>query len=92
VRVNDYKIKAGAYLTWANLTGAFGIVRLPVGDPRGYDAVAGWHESGWMVSAGCRWFTVEEARKHWGDDYEGFRSIADRYRYALDWLEKQPTS
>lgn len=74
----------------ANPCGAIGIHRLPVGDPRGYDAVAAWRDDkGWMVAAGCRWFTVAEARKHWGEGYKGDRAIGDRYLYALDWLDKQ---
>ena len=81
----------GVNLYGANLRGANHIHRLPVGDPRGYDAVAVWHGTkGWMIVAGCRWLTVDKAKSHWGDEYED-RSIGDRYLYALEWLSKQET-
>jgi len=25
---------------------------------------------GWMVKAGCRWFTLDQAREHWSEDYD----------------------
>ena len=78
----------GAKLQGANLQGACGIERLPVGDPRGYDPVAVIHPGGWMISAGCRWLTHNEAVEHWGDGYACDRRIADRYLYALKWLKE----
>lgn len=38
-------------------------------DPRGYRpyAVRSTHfEGGWLITSGCRWFTVAEALAHWG--------------------------
>ena len=48
-----------------------------------------WHDDGWRIAAGCRWFTVAEAREHWGDEYEGDDAIRQRYVAALDWLAEQ---
>ena len=79
-----------ADLHGADLHGANGIHRLPVSDPRGYDSVAVWNPGGWRIAAGCRWLTVPEARDHWGDGYDGDRSIGDRYLAAIQWLESQP--
>jgi hypothetical protein len=79
----------GANLNAANLSGAKNIIRLPVGDPRGYDCVAFLSDSGWRIYVGCRYFFMEEAKKHWGENYKGEREIGDRYIYALNWLETQ---
>lgn len=65
-----------------DLTLARGIVVLPVGDPRGYVPVAVRHGDSWRISAGCRWFTLEEARDHWGPSYRN-RKLGDRYLEAL---------
>ena len=76
----------GANLHGANLVDGEGVVRLPVGDPRGYDCVAVRQDEGWRIVAGCRWYTTAEAAAHWGEGYEGDPKIADRYLYAIDWL------
>ncbi len=34
-------------------------------DGRGYRFVGVNHDRGWMVKAGCRWFTMQEAEDHW---------------------------
>jgi hypothetical protein len=35
-------------------------------DPRGYRFIGVWDEKrGWMVKAGCRWFTMALAEEHW---------------------------
>ena len=34
-------------------------------DPRGYHFFGVSHASGWIVKAGCRWFTIQEAIDHW---------------------------
>ena len=66
---------SGANLGWANLSGAdlrevTGVAPIHVNDPRGYRPVAVVSSSGWMIAAGCRWFTVAEGLAHWGaDDY-----------------------
>jgi len=70
-------------LTRANLHDARGIVDLFVRDPRGYRAVAVRHGDRWMIAAGCQWFTLDEAREHWGDGYAGDRAIGDAYLAAI---------
>ena len=70
---------AGAYLTGANFRGAYlrganfyganfygaeGI--LHVGPVDGWDMYAVRWDDGPRIKAGCRWFTVSEARKWWG--------------------------
>lgn len=37
-------------------------------EKRGYRFVAIPHEDGIRIAAGCRWFTIAEARAHWGRD------------------------
>lgn len=61
----------GTYLSDAGIeetdfTGCKGIVDAGT-DPRGYRFIGVAGEDGaWMVKAGCRWFTLDEARAHWG--------------------------
>ncbi len=90
----------GANLRWANLRRADlrganlrevkGFLLLPVQDMRGY---AFPHtietDKGWRVRAGCRDFSIEEAKAHWGENYEGDREQGDMYLHAIDWLEKK---
>ena len=79
-----------ADLRRADITGAKGIYLLPVQDPRGYS----WphailcSDGEWRIRAGCRFFTIPEARAHWGETYKGNRRIGDMYLAAVDWLEK----
>jgi len=76
-------------LRGADLRGAKGFYLLPVQDPRGYlfpHAVKSY--GGWRIRAGCRDFTIPEARSHWGERYGGDRWIGDMYLHACDWLEK----
>ena len=75
----------------ANLYNATGIIPLPVAEPRVYRWVAVAHSDGWRIAAGCRWFTVAEARAHWNSpEYIGPQSVRDTVGPALDWLERQP--
>jgi hypothetical protein len=79
-----------ANLRDADLSFAYGWIFLTQTD-HGYTVGASWHDDHWRIQAGCRDFTIEEARNHWGDyDYElpssGLRIIA-----MLNWLEQQPT-
>jgi len=41
-------------------------------DCRNYRFIGVWWDSpeytGWMVHAGCRWFTIKDARNHWGEN------------------------
>jgi hypothetical protein len=53
-----------ANLIDADLIGATGILCAGT-DPRGYRFVGVRHDSGTMILAGCRWFTVAEAVAHW---------------------------
>ena len=76
----------GANLRGANLWGAANIARLPVGDPRGYDAIAVEYNGQWIIGAGCQWLLIEDALTHWGEAYTGDREIGDRYLYAINWL------
>ena len=80
---------SGADLRWADLIGAKGIVSMPVSDLK-YDWFGVWYEDQWMVKAGCRWFTISEAREHWiGDHYTRSQSVKDTVEFALEWLGKQ---
>lgn len=86
---------SGADLSVANLNGvdlseAKGVILLPVQDYRGYSwPHAIQTDGGWRIRAGCRFFSLEEARMHWGDGYIGDRELGDMYLYACDWLEKK---
>ena len=42
-----------------------------------------------MIRAGCRFFTIEQAKEHWGESYEGDREQGDMYLHAVEWLEKK---
>jgi len=78
----------GADLRGANLCGASGCILLTETD-HGYRVVAGFREEEWRIWAGCRDFTIQEAREHWGAaDYHtpisGRRVVA-----CLDWFEAE---
>ena len=79
----------GADMYGANMYGADMIIRLPVGDPRGYDCISVKHGDQWRIFAGCRAYFLDEAKQHWGSNYQGDRSIGDRYLYGIEYLEKQ---
>ena len=54
----------GAYLRGADLRGAKGIIRVgPASD--GYEFLGVQHDEAVWIKAGCRWFTANDARKHW---------------------------
>lgn len=55
---------SGADLSGANLRRASGVIDAGI-DPRGYRFVGIMHSDGVRVAAGCRWFTIEEAKAHW---------------------------
>ena len=84
-----------ADLRYADLRGAAfveakGFIFLPVQDQRGYSFThATLTEDGWKIRAGCRLFTIEEAKAHWGESYMGDREIGDMYLYAVEWLAKK---
>lgn len=79
-----------ACLRGADLRGAKHIVCLDMHDPRGYTPVVVNHGGAWRIFSGCRDFTVADALNHWGEEYEGDRSIADRYLRALNELPPCP--
>src|SRR5216683_1153532 len=54
----------GANLHGANLNGAIGS-KCMGWDSRGYHFFAVEWADGWRISAGCHWFTVDEAVAHW---------------------------
>jgi len=55
---------SGAHLSGADLTGATGIIR--IGPIDGWEMYAVQRSGGPRIKAGCRWFTVGEARGWWG--------------------------
>ena len=78
----------GANLREANLgradfRGANGVAQLDMVDPRGYSPIAQEVDGNTMIKSGCRYFTVDEALAHWGDEYQGDREIGDRYLRAI---------
>jgi len=73
-----------------DLTGAKNFYLLPVQDMRGYAfAHAVNTDGGWRIRVGCRDFSIAEARKHWGEAYEGDREQGDMYLHAIEWLERK---
>ncbi len=79
----------GADLRGANLRGATGWIPLSETD-HGYLVGASWHGDHWQIQAGCRNFTVAEARAHWGAADYHIPVSGSRIVHMLDWLEKQP--
>jgi hypothetical protein len=78
-----------ANLHGANLNSVKGFLLLPVQDLRGYSFThAIQTNEGWRIRAGCRDFSIEEAKAHWGEGYDD-REIGDMYLYAVEWLEKK---
>ena len=86
----SYANLSEANLSYANLSRARGIILLPVQDYRGYSwAHAIQTDDGWRIRAGCRFFTLQEAREHWGQGYAEDRELGDMYLHACDWLERK---
>ena len=83
----------GTYLQGTDLQGAYlqgqepKILCLPVGDSRGYRPVAVWTKDHWQIQSGCRNFTIDEARAHWGHPNYRNKVLAAQYVAACDWLE-----
>jgi hypothetical protein len=72
-----------------DLSGAVGLLSLPVAELRHYRHVAVWHGE-WIIFAGCRRYTIAQASKHWlSENYKGPASVHETYGAALEWLEKQ---
>lgn len=57
----------GTSISGVNLSGAKGI--LTIGPVDSWIMYLVKHKSGHMIKAGCRWFTLAEARAHWNDKY-----------------------
>jgi hypothetical protein len=81
----------GANLSRANLHSVKGLLLLPVQDYRGYSwpHAVECRDGLWRIRAGCRFFTIAEARDHWGASYKGDRELGDMYLYAVEWLESK---
>jgi hypothetical protein len=88
----------GAELSNAVLCGVKGIYFLNIFDPRGYVPYAHVEYGEIMIRSGCRYFTIKEAKEHWGQGYEGERYIGDRYLAGLaqldgdefrEWLDRE---
>jgi len=77
-----------ANLSGADLRDAEGVHLLTQTD-HGYLVHATWRD-GWRVVAGCRDFSMAEAREHWGAADYPIPSSGSRIVALLDWLEKQP--
>ena len=61
---------------------------MPVSEPRAYTWLATKEANGWRIRAGCRNFSIQEAREHWlSPDYDGPETVRDTVGFALDWLE-----
>ena len=78
-----------ADLCGANLEGVNNFTLLPIQDYRGHSFIhAVRDENGkWFICAGCRRFSIEEGRAHWGNPAHKCRDMADRYLDVLDWME-----
>ena len=63
-------------------------VFVPVSEPRAYTWLAIVENGDWVIRAGCRKFTLQEARAHWLDvKYDGPDTIKTTVKAALDWVE-----
>ncbi len=92
---------SGANLRWADLRGAGlssaglskvnGFLLLPIQDHRGYSFVHAslCGDKVWRIIAGCRRFTIDQARAHWGSEKYPDKERAKDYLYAIDWLERK---
>ena len=77
-----------ADLRYADLRSAKNIFLLPVQDPRGYlHPHATLTGQGWQIRVEYHRFSIDQARSHWGESYQGERWIGDMYLHACDWLE-----
>ena len=79
-----------ADLRRAYLSGAVGF-HLLTQTEHGYLVTATWRGGEWRIVAGCRDFSIAEARAHWGAADYPLPSSGSRILACLDWLAKQPT-
>ncbi len=80
----------GANLRGVDLVGATGLLFLTQTD-HGYLVYASWVGTEWRIMAGCRNFSIPEARAHWSSSDYRLPQSGSRIVALLDWLEKQPT-
>jgi hypothetical protein len=85
---------SGSNLRWSDLrgsdlSGSKGFYLLTQTD-HGYMVYGTWRGE-WRIIAGCRDFSISEARSHWGSPKYHIQSSGSRIVALLDWLEKQPT-
>ena len=66
---------SGVELYKVDLYGAKGIVNAGM-DWRGHLFIGVQRDDGWMVKAGCRWFTISEAKDHWKDNQDALCRVA----------------
>jgi uncharacterized protein YjbI with pentapeptide repeats len=75
----------GAYLRGAYLRGAKGIIRAgPASD--GYEFFGVQRDGDVWINAGCRWFTADDARKHWQQTRADTPLGRERLRF-VDFIE-----
>ena len=74
----------GADLDGANLDGAQGVICAGT-DPRGYRFTGHAAADGCRVLAGCRWFTLAEAREHWANNPDALARVA----LIAAWAERE---
>ena len=74
-----------ANLSGANLSGAEGIIRVgPASD--GYEFYAVQRDGDVWIKAGCRWFSIADARAHWRKSRGGTPLGCERLRF-VDFIE-----
>lgn len=56
-------------------------------DARGYALVVALQHGKPRFGAGCRWFTFDEAREHWGPNYTGDGDV-EYFRIMIDAAER----
>ncbi|MFA7267035.1 MAG: pentapeptide repeat-containing protein [Candidatus Nanopelagicales bacterium] len=92
----------GTNLTGANLTGAVGVHYATIGPVDGWMVALTLTDDSLKISAGCRYFTLPEAREHWSDSSRWTKGAAPEHgarmlaavdalmALAVDWPEKLP--
>ncbi len=91
-----------ADLTRANLTRAVGVYYATIGPVDGWMVALTLTSEGLRISAGCRYFTILEAREHWSDPDRWTKGAAPEHgarmlaavdallALTVDWPEKLP--
>ena len=86
----------------ANLTGAVGVHYTTIGPVDGWMVALTLTTEGLRISAGCRYFTVSQAREHWHDPGRWSKGAAPEHgakmlaavdalmALTVDWPEKLP--